>query len=82
VSISDTTLKLTLPSTNTKRHACLFTFTTLTDPNTMQAQQASHAAWNVTMMHPCLLCHIIAKTGMTDQHKREIAEGDRGGQKG
>jgi hypothetical protein len=46
---------------------CSFTFTTPTDLNIVQAQQASHAAWNATMMHPCLLCHIITKTRMTDQ---------------
>jgi hypothetical protein len=45
-------LTLTLPSTNTKRCACSFTFTTPTDPNTAQAQQASHVAWNATMTHP------------------------------
>jgi hypothetical protein len=44
-----------------------FTSTTPTDPNTAQAQQASHAVWNATMMRPCPLCHIIAKTRITDQ---------------
>jgi hypothetical protein len=54
-----------------------FTFTTPTDPNTVQAQQASHVTWNATMMHPCLLCHIISKTGMSDQTWAQMQ--DRGG---
>jgi hypothetical protein len=60
---------------------CLFTFTTPTDPNTTQAQQASHAAWNVTMTHPCPLCHIIAKTRMTDQTWAQMRD-RRGAQRG
>jgi hypothetical protein len=60
---------------------CSCTFTTPTDPNTTQAQQASHAAWNATIMHPCLLCHIIAKTGMTDQTWAQMRD-HGGGQRG
>jgi hypothetical protein len=66
---------------NMPQWPCSFTSTTPTDPNTAQAQQASHAVWNVTMTRPCPLCHIIAKTGMTDQtlaQTRDCGGGQRG----
>jgi hypothetical protein len=66
---------------NMPQWPCSFTSTTPTDPNTTQAQQASHAVWNATMTRPCLLCHIIAKTGMTDQtwaQTRDCGGGQRG----